>query len=135
MTIKKVHPKNFYILAMVVLSQLPSLFYGEKWRVGLALFYERSTRIDFAVLYYTWAINFFILACCLHYPKGVTKIMSRFILVVAAFDVVHLALFAQQIFGFSKVGISIGIVLLYGHLQKKFPLMIKVIKKYIKWPQ
>lgn len=104
---------------MVVISQLPSVFYREKWRVGLALFYERSTRIDFAVLYYTWAINFLILAYCLHYPKGITKIMSRFILVTAVFDLIHLILFAQQVFGYSKVAIAIGIVLIYEKIGKK----------------
>ena len=105
--------KNGLLLLTFVLSQIPQLFYGSKERLNLSLFYERSTRIDFFAMYYVNAIDFLILAYCLHYPKGVHKSITRLILIITALDLIHLLTLARQIFGMGKVGLALFILVCY----------------------
>ena len=102
--------KNILLLCTFVLSQLPSIFYGSTERLNLSLFVERSTRIDFFVLYYVTALNFLILAYCIHYPKGLNRTITRLILIITALDLIHLITMAQQVHGMGKVAIALGIL-------------------------
>lgn len=105
--------KNGLLLSTFLIGQLPVLFYGSVKRFNLSLFVERSTRIDFVMLYYANAISFLILTSLLAYPKGVDRRIARFILIVCYLDFLHLLLFAKQGFGMSKI--AIAIVFYYGY--------------------
>lgn len=118
---KKTTLKNALLLSTFVFSQLHTVFWGVDLRVNWYLFTDAdySRRIDFAVMYYTIAIDFLILAYCVHYPKGIDRRVSRFILTVTLLDMVHLIANGKQHFGFSKIGVAIVIYLLYGAYKDK----------------
>jgi len=105
--------KNILLLAIYVIAQVPSLFFGTTERMNLSLFVTRSTRLDFFTYYYAVGINFLILAYCLHFNKGVSKKVTLFILIIMALDFVHLLLFAKQGYGMSKIGLAILIYSIY----------------------
>ena len=79
---------------------------------------ERSTRIDFWVMYYSNAIAFMILAYLLAYPKGVNKSVARFVLIVCYLDFLHLMLFASRGFGMTKLAIAILVYWIYEIIKK-----------------
>jgi len=85
---------------------IPKLFFENDFRLNLGLLVERSTRVDFFSLYYCTAINFLIMAYCLHYPKNIDKRVTRFILIITILDLLHLLLFAKQGFGIVKIAIA-----------------------------
>ena len=99
--------KNIILFSTFLIGQIPSLFFGSKLRYNLSLFIERSTRIDFIALYYANAINFLILAYCVHFNKNIDQRISKFILIVTIVDFFHLFLFASMGFGMAKIGICI----------------------------
>ena len=103
--------KNKILLSTYVISMLPSLFYGTSTRMWLSIFHGRpkTTRLDFVVLYYTIAVNFLILAYCLHYNKGISKKITKLILIIAVLDFIHLFFFAKQGFGIAKIGLALSI--------------------------
>lgn len=105
--------KNALLLSIFVIAQVPSLFFGTTERMNLALFITRSTRLDFFAYYYAVGINFLILAYCLHFNKGISKKITRFILIVMCLDFLHLLLFAKQGYGMSKIGLAIIIYFIY----------------------
>ena len=105
--------KNIVLLSTFVIGQIPTLFFGTVKRFNLALFVERSTRLDFFALYYANAINFLILAYCLHYSKNISKKATRFILIITSLDMIHLIGFAKQGYGMSKIGIALIIYFSY----------------------
>lgn len=111
--------KNTILLLTFFIGQIPSLFFGTKARLGLALFVERSTRLDFFAMYYANCINFLILAYCIHFSKGIDKRVSKIILIITALDLLHLFLFAKQGYGMSKVGLAILIYYLTSKLYRK----------------
>jgi len=111
--------KNILLLSCFALGQLPVLFFGTSERMNLSLFVERSTRLDFAAMYYTNAISFLILSYLLTYPKGVDKRFARFVLIVCYLDLLHLFLFASQGFGMTKL--ALGIIIYF---------TIEVMKKW-----
>ena len=88
--------------------------------INLSLFVERSTRIDFFVMYYTNALCFIILSYLLVYPKGVSKRIARFVLIVCYLDFLHLFLFASRGFGMTKLALAILIWYIYEILKKKW---------------
>lgn len=120
--------KNKFLLSIFVTAQIPSLFYGTKERMNLSLLIERSTRLDFVAYYYAVGINFLILAYCLHYHKGVSKRVTRFILIVMSLDLLHLLLFAKQKYGMAKIGIAI---LLYGIYEWR--AVLRIIRNIYEW--
>lgn len=99
--------KNYFLLSTFILSQLHTIFRGYKTRVDWYLLIDYTRRIDFAVMYTTTAINFFILAYCLHFPKGVRKEVSQFILIVTSLDLLHLILLSKLRFGIVKIFLAI----------------------------
>ena len=105
--------KNIVLLSTFIIGQIPTLFFGTVKRFNLALFVERSTRLDFFALYYANAINFLILAYCLHYSKNISKKATRFILIITSLDMIHLIGFAKQGYGMSKIGIALIIYFSY----------------------
>ncbi len=105
--------KNIVLLSTFIIGQIPTLFFGTVKRFNLALFVERSTRLDFFALYYANAINFLILAYCLHYSKNISKKVTRFILIITSLDMIHLVGFAKQGYGMSKIGIALMIYFSY----------------------
>ena len=119
--------KNILLMSIFVIAQITSMFFGTTERLNLALFVTRSTRLDFFAYYYAVGINFFILAYCLHYNKGVSKRVTRFILIVMSLDFIHLLLFAKQGYGMSKIGIAIAIFLIYEFQNRLFN--VKKVKK------
>jgi len=104
--------KNKLLFITVVIAYIPSYFFGTVERMNLALITIRSTRLDFVALYYTTAINFLILAYCLHYRDGISPKVTKFILIITSLDFIHLFLFAKQGYGISKIGIALIIYLL-----------------------
>jgi len=121
--------KNVLLLSTFVIGQIPSLFFGTVKRWNLALFVERSTRLDFFAMYYANAINFLILAYCLHYSRQISKKATRFILIVTSLDIIHLIFFAKQGYGMSKIGIAIIIYIILTYDIKQ---LVKELIKYIK---
>jgi len=115
--------KNGLLLSCFALGQLPVLFFGTAKRMNLSVFVERSTRLDFAVMYYANAISFLILSYLLVYPKGVDKRFARFVLIVCYLDFLHLFLFASQGFGMTKL--AFGILIYF---------ILEILKKWrLKW--
>ena len=99
--------KSSLLFFTVVISQLPTVFFGTKDRINLSLFVERSTRLDFAAMYYANAVNFMILAYCLFKPEGVDSRVKKLIFIITVIDFIHLALFAGRGFGESKIAIAV----------------------------
>lgn len=103
--------KNILLLSTYVISLLPKLFFGTTERMWLSVFHGRAktTRLDFVMLYYTIAVNFLIFAYCLHYSNGLSKDVTRFILIICILDLFHLFLYGMQGFGVSKIIIALGL--------------------------
>jgi hypothetical protein len=80
------------------------------YRLNLALFVERSTRVDFFAMYYVNAISFLILAYCIHFNKGIDKRISKLILLITILDLIHLMFLAKQGYGMAKTGIAMAIL-------------------------
>lgn len=114
------HRKNVILLLSYVIGYLPKLFFGSTYRISLGVFTERSTRIDFFVMYYSIAISFLILAYCLHYPKGLDKRVTRLILTITSLDLLHLIFLAKQGYGLEKIGLAILIVVGYDLFKKRY---------------
>lgn len=112
--------KNGLLLSCFFIGQLPTLFFGTARRMNLSIFVERSTRLDFAAMYYGNAVSFLILTYLLSYPKGVDKRIARFVLIVCYLDFLHLLLFAKQGFGMSKIAIGILIYYVYEIVKRKW---------------
>lgn len=121
MTMKKqtLNIKNYFLLSTFILSSLHTIFRGSKVRVDWYLLIDYTRRIDFAVMYTTTAINFFILAYCLKFPKGIREEIKDFILIVVSLDLLHLILLSKLRFGFVKI--CLAIIIYY---------IIKLIRKY-----
>ncbi len=114
-------------MSIFVIAQIPSMFFGTTERMNLSLFVTRSTRLDFFTYYYAVGINFLIMAYCLHYNKGISKKVTRFILIVMNLDFIHLLFFAKQRYGMSKIGLAIAIFLIYEFQNRLFN--VKKVKK------
>lgn len=112
--------KNHLLLSTYIISVLPKIFFDSEKRLNLGIFIERSTRIDFFVMYYTIAINFLIMAYCLHYPRGIDKRFSRLILIITILDFLHLLLFAKQGFGVVKIGLAMSFLVGYEIYKKRY---------------
>lgn len=112
--------KNGLLLSTFLIGQLPVLFFGSAKRFNLSFFVERSTRIDFALMYYANAISFLILTSLLAYPKGIDRRIARFVLIVCYLDFLHLLLFAKQGFGMSKIAIAILFYYSYEFIKKRW---------------
>lgn len=112
--------KNTLLLSAYIFSLLPKLFFENEYRLNLGLLVERSTRIDFFVMYYAIAIDFLIMAYCLHYPKGLDRRVTRFIFVITILDFVHLLLLGKQGFGIAKIFLAFLIVVAYDLFKKKY---------------
>ena len=102
--------KNKILIATLILGQIPSLFFGMTYRLNLALFVERSTRVDFFAMYYVNAVSFLILAYCLRFNKGIDKRVSKLIFIITILDFFHLLFAAKQGYGMTKVGIGMTVV-------------------------
>tara|TARA_R110000803_G_scaffold69058_2_gene131203 strand:+ start:589 stop:945 length:357 start_codon:yes stop_codon:yes gene_type:complete len=111
--------KNALLFSCFLIGQIPAIFYGSVERLNLSLFVERSTRVDFFMMYYANAVSFLILSHLIVYPKGVDKRIARFILIICYLDLLHLLLFASQGFGMVKIGIGIGAYYLYRLIKKR----------------
>ena len=111
--------KNAILLSTFFIGQIPVLFFGTIRRFNLALFVERSTRLDFVAMYYTNAVSFLILSYFLTYPKGLDKRITRFILIVCYLDFIHLLLFAKQGFGMAKIAVAISIFYLQSYAKNR----------------
>lgn len=122
--------KNVLLLAIFIIAQIPSLFFGTTERLNLAIFVTRSTRLDFFAYYYAVGINFLIMAYCLHYNKGISKKVTRFILIVMCLDLIHLLLFAKQGFGMAKIGIAIIIYLIITY-RKQLRILKNITKRLL----
>jgi len=63
-------------------------------------------------MYYGIAVDFLIMAYCLHFPVGVDRRVSKFILIITFLDLLHLITVAKHDFGVSKIGIAILIYII-----------------------
>lgn len=102
--------KNILLLSTYVLAYLPKMFYGTTERLSLGFLVERSTRLDFFVMYYAIALQFLILAYCVKFPDGIHEKVSELILIISVLDIVHLMLLSGQGFGMVKIGIAVLIL-------------------------
>ena len=94
------------------------MFHGAIKRYNLGIFIERSTRVEYFLKYYVFAISFIIYAYCLHYPKGIDKRVTRLILILTLLDFIHLFLFSMRGYGIAKIGIAFLILFLYNKYKK-----------------
>ena len=117
---KRYYIKNTFLASTFIISQIHTMFRGKQTRVDWYMLIEKTTRIDYAVYFSGIAINFLILAYCLHYPRGISRNITRFILIVTILDVIHLVLFAKQGFGISKIGIALLIYIFYVFFRKNY---------------
>ena len=111
--------KNTLLIGVLILSQVPSVFFGTTERMNLSLLVERSTRLDFVAMYYVNAIDFLILSYCLWFPKGINVNIKFFIFLMCLLDLFHLLLFAKQGFGITKMGIAVIIYFIYDTIKNK----------------
>lgn len=113
--------KNILLIATYFISYIPIYFSGTTERLWLSVFRGRpkDTRLDFVLLYYGTAINFLILAYCLHYPKGVNAIITRFVLIITGLDFIHLFLYAKQGFALEKLVLAFTLLGYYQLKHKK----------------
>lgn len=109
--------KNKLLFLALFIGNIPRTFFDLDTRFNLSLFIERSTRIDFFIMYYVNAINFMILAYCLHYHTGINKNVTKFILIMTILDFLHLLLFAMKGYGLAKIGIAFIIYWSLNHYQ------------------
>lgn len=98
---------------MFILSQVPFAFRGAKLRVDWFLLIEHTKRIDFAILYLTYCINFLILTYALHYRIKVGKFITRLVFTISILDLIHYLTLAKQGFGVAKIGVAFLICLGY----------------------
>ncbi len=117
---KVVQFKNIALLTTYMLTLIPKTVFGLDARFNLGLFIERSTRIDYVLMFYTNAISFLILAYCLHYPRGLDKRVTRLILTITSLDLLHLIFLAKQGFGVEKIALAILIVVSYELYKKRY---------------
>lgn len=112
--------KNILLIATYFISYVPCLLYGTKDRAWLSVMHARprETRLDMIALYYGFAINFFILAYCLHNPKGISKVITQFVLIITSLDLIHLFINAKQGFEVEKLILAFTI-LGYYQVRKK----------------
>lgn len=121
--------KNKILLSTIFLGQIPSLFFGSKFRLTLSLFHERTARIDFFTMYYVNAISFMILAYCIHFNTGIDKKISKLIFIITILDFLHLLLIAKKGFGMAKVGIAMTFIL----YEYRFQLINFIKNQLKKW--
>lgn len=57
-------------------------------------------------MHYVNAINFIILAYCLHCNTGINKNVTKFILIITVLDFLHLLFFAMRGYGLAKIGFA-----------------------------
>lgn len=109
--------KNTLLILTYFISFVPSFFFGRSDKWNLSLFLDLEYRVDYFFHFYSIAINFLILAYCLHYPKGISKVITRFILIITCLDMIHLIGWAKQGFGYSKIIIAAVILGIYHRKQ------------------
>ena len=114
--------KNTILIFLYVISLIPKEFYGTDYRVWLSIFHgrENTTRLDMFCLYYINQITFIIIAYCLHYNKGLNKVITRLILILTVLDFWHLVLYAKQGFEIPKIALAILILLGYEIIKKRY---------------
>lgn len=119
--------KNYLLILTFILSYAIRPFYDFEYELKLSLFADNDARLDFFLMYYTTAINFVILAYCLHYCREIDKRVSKFILIITVLDFFHLLFIARQGFAFEKIALAILILGIYERKQ-----VIRYIKSKIK---
>ncbi len=115
--------KNWILISLYILAQIPSTFFGTTAKRNLALidyFVYNEMTIDWFTYFYVNYLSFLLLAYCLHYNKGIKKGVTRFILIVSILDMIHLMLGAMQGYGMSKIGIAILIFFIYEYKNRLF---------------
>ena len=112
------HWKDYLLLATILISYVPSLFYGSKQRVDVFLFVDYSRRIDYFFLYLGNSINYLIFAFLLLIPKGLSQQIKVFALIVCILDFLHFILLSKLYFGFIKVFAAIFIYMIYKKAHK-----------------
>lgn len=100
--------KNIVLIFTYIISYVPRLFYGATERLHLGLLSEKTTRIDFFFFYYSIYIQFLILAYCVCFNKGLSRMLTLFILILCALDLFQLFIFGTRAsYGMVKLGISL----------------------------
>ena len=112
--------KNWLLGSTLIIGHIPDFFYGSIVRYDPWLLWDQTTRVDFIALYFSTAINFMILAYLVHYPKGVSRLLSRTVLIVTTLDFIHLLLFRKMVFSELKIIVALAIVLVYGVIKKRY---------------
>lgn len=108
--------KNWIIISLYLLAQIPTHFFGTTATRNLALtdyFIKYEMTLDWVVYFYVNYLSFLLLAYCVHYNKGINKSVTRFILIVSILDMIHLMIGAMQGYGMAKIGIAIVLIGIY----------------------
>lgn len=113
--------KNLLLVSMPIISQIKTIFYYNNTRVNwwILPLSPNGMRIDFAVFYYTLAINFIILAYCLLKPKGVIYSIKVFIFIITVLDLLHLLINAGRNYGIAKIGIALLILYIWKKISER----------------
>mgnify|MGYP003152867497 CR=1 FL=1 len=118
---RKIH-KDWLLFSTVLISYFPKIFYGSKVRVDWFLLVEHTRRIDYYFFYLGVSLNYLILSYLLLFPKGVTKEMKQFILIVCILDLLHFVLLSKLHFGYIKIIMAIGIFYLLRMIKKNWQM-------------
>lgn len=116
---KKATLKNTVLLSLVIISQLHAMFRGLDIRVDWFIFIDHTRRIDYAVMYASRYIIQLVLVYCLMYPKGISKKLVRFMLILSVLDLIHYFTLSSIGFGASKILFALGIYLIYNKFYVK----------------
>jgi hypothetical protein len=112
--------KNHLLISTYILSLIPKAFFDNDKEYQLGIIKGWNTTLDWHATFYTAIIGFFVMAYCLHYPKGIDRRVTRMILVLTILDFIHLVLFAMQGMGLFKILLSFTIVILYDVIKKRY---------------
>ena len=117
---RKARYKNIALLSTYIISQIPSYFVDSDSSFWLSIMRvrENPTHISFLLFYYGIAVNFFILAYCLHFKRNVSKKVTTLILIISVLDFIHLLFLAKQGFGTVKIALAFFIYFLIKRFYK-----------------
>lgn len=119
-TTKKLTHKDYFLLSLIILSQLHVLFRGLDTRVDWFIFIDYTRRIDYFVMYLCKYLTQLILSYCLLFPNNINKDIKFFIFTMCCADLLHYFTTSSIGFGMEKLFIVGSIFLCYKYFNKYF---------------
>ena len=112
--------KDYFLLSLIILSQLHVVFRGLNTRVDWFLFIDYTRRIDYAVMYLGQYLTEIILSYCLLFPKNISKDVRVLIFTMCCADLLHYFTTSSIGFGMEKLFIVGSVFLCYKYFNKYF---------------